>query len=130
MLSLGNLEYLADFGLDEKFKSFQFHGDGPITVEKGWPVFIRLWVTLRDELTDCPGLVEYLEKQPKGQSKLKCSADVLVSLIKPKTAQLNLRSGTSQFSQLIQIPSQSLTPEPFYIDLSLSSHSVSMPTSS
>ena len=76
ILSLGNLKYLADFGLDEKswidiyidgnFKSFQFHGDGSITVEKGRPVLIRLRPTLRDELTDCPGLAEYLEKQPKG----------------------------------------------------------------
>ena len=96
ILSLSDLKYLADFGLDEKswidiyidgnFKSFRFHGDGSITVEKGQPVLIHLRPTLRDELTDCPGLAEYLEKQPKGQSKLKCSTDALISPIKPKTA--------------------------------------------
>ena len=94
-------------------------------MEKGRPVLIRLRPTLRDELTDCPGLAEYLEKQPKGRSKLKRSADVLVSPIKPKMARLDLQSDASQSSQLIQIPSQSPTPEPFNINLSLSSRSIS-----
>ena len=135
ILSLGDLRYLADFGLDEKswidvyidgtFMSFRFHGDGSITVEKGRPVLIRLRPTLRDELTDCPGLAEYLEKQPKGRSKRKRSADALVSPIKPKTARLNLGSNALQSNQLIQIPSQSPTPELLDINLSLSSHSLS-----
>ena len=85
-MSLGDLGYLADFGLGDKswidiyidgdFKSFWFQGMGSIAVEKGRPVLIHLRPTLRDELTDCPGITEYLEKQPKAQSKGKRSANI------------------------------------------------------
>src|ERR1700720_3190342 len=67
ILSLSDLKYLADFGLNEKswidiyidgnFNSYQFHGDGSIAVEKGRPVLIRLRPTLRDELKLTPNVV-------------------------------------------------------------------------
>ena len=123
-MSLGDLGYLADFGLGDKswidiyidgdFKSFRFQGTGSITVEKGRPVLIRLRPTLRDELTDCPGITEYLEKQPKARTKGKRSANSLVSPIKSKISRLDTETDLDapRSNQLILLPSRSPTPDP------------------
>ena len=114
-MSLSDLEYLADFGLGDKswidiyidgdFKSFRFQGMGSITVEKGRQVLICLRPSLRDELTDCPGITEYLEKQPKARSKGKRSADSLVSPIKSKISRLDVDTD-------LAAPRSKLTPDP------------------
>jgi hypothetical protein len=78
VLCLLDLSYLADFGLtandwvdiyvDGSFKSFQIKAQSSIAVEKGRHVLLRLRPNALEELTDCPGLVEYTEKQPKSRS--------------------------------------------------------------
>src|ERR1700735_1092727 len=103
VLSLSDLGCLADLGLGEQswidvyvdsaFKTFQWQAAGSIIVEKGYPVVIRLRPTLLEELTDCPGLAEYLDKQPKARAKGKRSAEPLVSPIKTKTPRLSAISG-------------------------------------
>jgi len=54
----------------------------PITVEKGQRALLRLRPSLREYLTDCPGIEKELQLQPKRPSGTKRAAETLVSPIK------------------------------------------------
>lgn len=119
--------YLSDCGLSENswvdvyvegtFKCFQIQTKSSITVEKGWPVLIRLRPNLREELTDCPGLDDHVEKQSKGCSKGKWPAEMLISPLKnTKVPRHSLNSDTSQSHQVMQL--YQCSPSPPLPDLS------------
>jgi len=88
----------VDVYVEGTFKTFRIQTSSSITVEKGRSVLLCLQPSLREELTDCPGLEMYISKQPKARAKGKRAAESLVSPAKShKMPRQSLEFNSPQF---------------------------------
>lgn len=127
-LCLDDIEYIADFGLGDKswidvfvdggFKSYQIRKQSSIQVERGREVLIRLRPSLREPLTDCPGIERYIAKQASARTSLgKRQGDALVSPLKlSKAPRLSTGSSTSEAPiDTFSAPTRSPSPDIFQV---------------
>lgn len=101
----------VDVYVEGDFKSFPIQGTGSVEVERGRPLLMQLRPNLREPLTDCPGISEYTELQPKFCSNGKRAAQTVISPIKPAKAQC-MTEPSAKPSQQYRLPSFSVSPDP------------------